>query len=240
MDSTYGQSYRNLYQNHWWWRARERFILQTLESTLRAPGRRSILDVGCGDGLFFRSLSRFGDVEGIEVDGALVNDDNPWKHKVHVGAFDHTFQPQKAYSLILMLDVLEHFSDPLPALHRAKDLLDPAGALVITVPAHRCLWTTHDDLNHHFTRYTKRSLTELLRKAGIRNRGCRYFFHWAFPVKLLAHIKERCLPVTPRIPKIPHRWLNQTMFRLSCLEQKAFRRVPVPFGSSLMVVGGRE
>jgi len=240
MNTQYGLCYRDLYNKHWWWRARERFILSTLESIgLRPRKRHSILDVGCGDGLFFNRLSRFGDVEGIEADATLISEDNPWKSKIHVGAFDSTFQPGKEYSLILMLDVLEHFADPLPALNRALDLMEPGGLLLITVPAFQCLWTAHDDLNHHFTRYTKRSLLELISKTRIRTQSCRYFFHWTFPVKLLVHIKERLLPAKPDIPKIPNLWLNRAMLQVSCLEQRLLHKINVPFGSSLMAVARR-
>ena len=60
MDAEYALNYRELYENHWWWRARERFILATIEG-LRPQGNwGSILDVGCGEGVFFDRLSKFG------------------------------------------------------------------------------------------------------------------------------------------------------------------------------------
>ena len=54
-----------------------------------------------------------------------------------------------------MLDVLEHLPDPLPPLRRALALVGDRGVLVATVPAFRSLWTSHDDINEHFERYTK-------------------------------------------------------------------------------------
>lgn len=69
----------------------------------------------------------------------------------------------KDYSLILMLDVLEHLEDPVGALQHAVDLLTPEGTLLITVPAFMALWTNHDVLNHHLTRYTKRSFSNVAR-----------------------------------------------------------------------------
>ena len=48
-----------------------------------------------------------------------------------------------------MLDVLEHLPNPVVYLRRAEELLDLRGNLLITVPAFSCLWTTHDELNHH-------------------------------------------------------------------------------------------
>jgi len=239
MDLGYGQHYRELYEKHWWWRARERLILSTLEQ-LRPDGNwGAILDVGCGDGLFFDRLSKFGDVEGSENNAEFVSTNNRWKNRIHICSLE-TFQPVKRYSLILLLDVLEHFSDPLPCLRRVLDLLDSKGVLVLTVPAFRCLWTAHDDLNHHFARYTKSSLTQLATSAGIQIHRSQYFFHWTFPVKFILHLKERLIHTSPRVPKVPSPWLNETVYRFSLLEQKIFGVLPLPFDSSLMVVGGRN
>ncbi len=53
--------------------AREHYVLSALERHgVRAGGR--ILDVGCGDGLFFPQLARYGTVEGIEADATLISD----------------------------------------------------------------------------------------------------------------------------------------------------------------------
>lgn len=166
MRADYGASYRELYEHHWWWRARERAILDVLRVEQPADGWKRILDVGCGDGLFFEELSRFGEVEGVEPTEALVSNSGAHRSNIHIVSFDEKFQPGKQYSLILMLDVLEHLAEPAAALRHALDLLTPQGTLLITVPAFRLLWTNHDVINDHYTRYTKRSFGEVARQAG--------------------------------------------------------------------------
>ena len=111
MDRDYGLKYRNLYENHWWWRARECAILTRFEA-ISSVGEHRILDIGCGDGLFFDKLSAFGDVHGVEVNRQLVSPDNPHRDRIHVGPFDDSYQPGRQFSVILMLDVLEHLPDP--------------------------------------------------------------------------------------------------------------------------------
>src|SRR6266545_1573241 len=115
MDPEYALHYRRLYECHWWWRAREDFILAALER-LRPGVGGAILDVGCGDGLFFEKLSRLGLVEGIEMDPTGVTPGGRWASRIHIQPFDESFQPGRQYALVLMLDVLEHFADPLPHL----------------------------------------------------------------------------------------------------------------------------
>lgn len=238
MDTEYGRAYRELYRRHWWWRAREELIVRTLRALLPANASRgTILDVGCGDGLFFDRLSEFGTVEGVEPAATLVSDDGPHRARITVAPFDERFEPGKRYSVILMLDVLEHIAEPARALRHALSLLEPGGTFLATVPAFNALWTTHDDINHHYTRYTKRSFRALARDGGLRVELERYFFHWTVPAKLATRAVEAFSHPTPAPPRVPTAWLNESLFTLSLLEQRALSRVPLPFGSSLMVAG---
>jgi 2-polyprenyl-3-methyl-5-hydroxy-6-metoxy-1,4-benzoquinol methylase len=123
MREDYLDLYRELYMRHWWWRAREKLILKTLRAQQPAQGWKSILDVGCGDGLFFDQLLRLGEVEGVEPSAALVNPESAHRSRIHICPLDENFQPGKQFSLILMLDVLEHLPDPAAALGRALALL---------------------------------------------------------------------------------------------------------------------
>jgi 2-polyprenyl-3-methyl-5-hydroxy-6-metoxy-1,4-benzoquinol methylase len=240
VDEAYVRNYRKLYAEHWWWRAREDLILDSL-ARLRPNGNwGSILDVGCGDGLFFGKLQTLGSVEGIEMDPRGVSDSSPWLPQIQVRSFDETFRPEKLYSLILMLDVLEHFADPSARLARALALLQPDGILLLTVPAFRGLWTSHDDLNHHYTRYTKAELASLVRGSGGRVVESRYFFHWTAPLKLAAHVFERFFPARPSSPRVPAGWINRGLYRLSRAEQPIGRRLSVPFGSSLLTIVVRQ
>jgi len=239
VDPEYARRYRELYERHWWWRAREEFVLETVRRHLPAGGSRSILDVGCGDGLLFDRLAAFGEVQGVESDASLIGPANPHRHRIHVGPFDASFAPGKRYGLILMLDVLEHLPDPAGALRRAVDLLEPDGLLVVTVPAFRLLWTTHDDLNHHFTRYTKHRFAVLARAAGVRVIRAAYFFHWLFPAKLVTRLIEGVAHPRPSSPRVPARWINEPLYRLSRLEQRLLTPLGLPFGSSLLAVGRR-
>src|SRR5438045_7619127 len=120
----YGNAYRELYERHWWWRAREKMLLDILRTNQPVGGWRRILDVGCGDGLFFDRLLEFGDVQGVEPSGCLVNDLGKHRSRIHVGTFDAGLRLEQPFSLILMLDVLEHMPEPVRAIRYALHLLD--------------------------------------------------------------------------------------------------------------------
>jgi 2-polyprenyl-3-methyl-5-hydroxy-6-metoxy-1,4-benzoquinol methylase len=240
MDPEYKAAYRDLFARHWWWRARKELVLSTVDAI--RPGRSwgAILDVGCGDGLLFDDLASRGEVEGVEPDASLLTPGGRWHDRIHVGPFDETFRPGKVYGLILLLDVLEHLPDAPRCLARARELLDVDGRLVITVPAFRLLWTTHDTLNEHYMRYTRRGIAALATRARVRIHEARYFFHWTAPVKLAVRVKETVRATAAVPPRVPPSWINESLYRLSRLEQRALAPLALPFGSSLLVVAGRR
>ncbi len=239
MDLSYGLNYKNLYFNHWWWRARAAAIVSVLHRRSPVSGYDNILDIGCGDGLFFDHLLKFGNVDGVEPCADLVNADAPHYHRIHVCPFDQNFQPGKLYSVILMLDVLEHFPDPVDTLRHALALLTRDGTILITVPAFRVLRTNQDVINHHFTRFTKESLRAVAQKAGMRIESEHYWFQWLFPLKLLQRGIEQLFRLNPRIPKIPPAPINTAAYLFSRFELALAQRVFFPFGSSLFVVAGK-
>jgi 2-polyprenyl-3-methyl-5-hydroxy-6-metoxy-1,4-benzoquinol methylase len=238
VDAEYGQRYRELFERHWWWRAREHVILDALTRHGATVRRQAILDVGCGDGLFFDRLAELGEVEGVEPDGTLVDPKGRWASRIRVAPFDARFAPGKRYSLILMLDVLEHLDDPAAALRHARTLLEPDGLLLITVPAFRALWTRHDDVNHHVTRYTKATWQALAGDAGVTTSEARYFFHWTFPAKLLVRAVEAVRPPRDERARVPATPINAALYGLSRLEHRLLSWAGLPFGSSLLIAAG--
>jgi 2-polyprenyl-3-methyl-5-hydroxy-6-metoxy-1,4-benzoquinol methylase len=242
VDSEYGRHYRDLFERHWWWRARERLILDTLRRHQPASGWRAVLDVGCGDGLFFDKLATLDGVtcvEGVEPEAALVSRGGPHADNIFVAPFDERFDPGRRYSLILMLDVLEHLPNPVGAVSHVLSLLEPKGVFLATVPAFMALWTRHDDLNHHFTRYTARSFRSVADAAGLKITAARYFFHWLAAAKIATRLSEKVVSGAPDVPRVPPAPINRTCYALSRLEERLLGAARIPFGSSLLVVGTR-
>jgi len=242
VDPTYGAYYEELYRRHWWWRAREAAILHELARLKPPGGWRHILDVGCGNGLFFDRLSELGEVTGVEPDTALLDPKGRWRQAIHGVPFDAGFQPGHRFDVILLLDVLEHLDDPAGALHHALSLLEPDGVVLCTVPAFQWLWTRHDEINHHRRRYNRPAFRELAARSGLVITQERYLFQWLVPAKLLVRLLERLRSSPPSLPGIPPEPINGLLRIVSGIQEWVTRVIRVPWGGSLMVTlkeGGR-
>ncbi|GAC1315791.1 MAG: class I SAM-dependent methyltransferase [Isosphaeraceae bacterium] len=235
MRAEYARHYRDLSERHWWWRAREAFVLSRLERLRRLdadPRPWNILDIGCGAGSWFDRLSRFGEVEGIEPDAESARD-SPHRHRIQVAAFDADFQAEKPIDLVLLLDVLEHLEDDLGALRAIARSLRPGGRLVLTVPAFPWLWSGHDEINRHYRRYVALGLKSVLGQAGFQVETLHYFYHWTVaPLLVRRWVDPSGSKKAARIPQVPPAFLNRSLMLLS---QVDFSLVPlrIPLGSSL-------
>ncbi len=235
MDPAFSAFYRTMYEKHWWFRMREHWLVQILQRHQPQQGWLSILDVGCGDALFFDELAKFGEVEGVEPCGDIVNPGGPHSKKIHIARFDRDFQPGKQYNLILLLDVLEHLQRPDEALEVCRRLLHTGGTVLITVPAFRLAWTNHDVINHHVTRYRRSTLFPLLRSAGFRIDESAYWFQWTLPLRLLQGPIERIFRLPPGNPGIPPPFVNRALCAFCAVEHILLGPLHIPFGTTLFV-----
>lgn len=243
MEPNYAQHYRELWNRHWWWRSRRRFVLRLIEDIRRRQTIRHILDVGCGDGLFFEDLMAFAPTWGIEPDGQLLTPENPYRDRIDVGLFGQTPNTLRCYDLIVMLDVLEHIEDDAAAVRTLAASLEPEGRVVLTVPALPMLWSAHDMVNHHFRRYTKATLRQRLEANGLVVERIGYYFFWTTgPLLLRRWLRPSDAEGTDRGAyevRIPGPVLNRLMQTISQWEHLAARRIRLPIGSSLFAIGRR-
>ncbi|MBN8548100.1 MAG: methyltransferase domain-containing protein [Deltaproteobacteria bacterium] len=122
------------------------------------PNSTRVLDIGCGSAAIGRALQARGmqDLFAIEIDAqARANAAGVYKS---IGTSLDEFQGQQ-FDLILILDVLEHLTDPYAFLGRACELLAPQGRLLISVPniAH---WSTRFLLLAGRFDYTERGILD--------------------------------------------------------------------------------
>jgi SAM-dependent methyltransferase len=166
MDRELMQATMEVDDHHWWYRGRRRIIRSELDR-LPLPRQAEILDAGCGSGRTLEELVDYGTVSGIELseDAAEVARGRGLGEVV-VGRLEELPWETDSFDLITCLDVIEHTPEDGPALAELLRVCRPGGFLLVTVPAYPSLWSLHDEANHHFRRYSRRSLRQALLGAG--------------------------------------------------------------------------
>jgi SAM-dependent methyltransferase len=262
IQATYAQQYEALWNRHWWWRARRRFVLARIARLARQRPLTRILDIGCGNGLLFDDLLAHGDVMGIEPDGGLVDPNGRHAGRIRVEPFTPAFRadsggggggPSAGFDLILMLDVLEHLEHDRPAARHVHNLLAPGGFFLLTVPALPALWSRHDDANLHYRRYTKATLRAVLAAAGLDILSLQYYFGWTVLPMGLRRVLAPGKPTPGKaarggggaghggeaeeyVVRVPPAPVNAAMYAVTRAEQVVLGGVGVPVGSSLIAV----
>ena len=87
----------------------------------------------------------------------------------NLGRADVRHLPVRSASVdvITALDLIEHIRDDHGLLDEFHRVLRPGGIAVMSVPAHKHLWSAHDVALHHFRRYEKREFRNLVTGAGV-------------------------------------------------------------------------
>jgi SAM-dependent methyltransferase len=223
---------------HWWFTARRRIVAAAIEQQVRLPAPARILEVGCGTGSNLALLARYGAVDAIEPDdGARALASRRSGLAIRGGLLpDGVAIEDRAYDLIVLLDVLEHVDDDFGALRVLRGKLAPGGRMLLTVPASPWMWSAHDVAHHHKRRYTARSLRGVLAGAGFRVRHLSHFNTLLFPliagVRLLHKLTGReggddALPPPP---------VNRALAALFGAERHLVARASAPFGVSLLAI----
>jgi SAM-dependent methyltransferase len=166
MDEQLMQTMLQADERHWWYRGRRRIILAELDR-LPLPSAARVLDAGCGSGRTLQELVRYGVVEGIELNPqAAEMAAGRGYGEVKVGRLEELPWDEDTFDLIACLDVIEHTPDDGVTFRELRRVCKPGGWLLVTVPAYQSLWSAHDEANHHYRRYARRSLREAAQRSG--------------------------------------------------------------------------
>ena len=240
MDRDYELQTHRAEDRHWWYRGRRK-VLARVFAELDLPHSARILDAGCGSGRNMVELSRLGTATGVELSetSVILARERAVGEVIEGSVLEMPFETN-SFDLAVSLDVIEHLDQHLEALRELRRVVAPGGALLVTVPAYGWLWSGHDEINHHFRRYTRRSLQRVAQQAGWQQVRTTYFNSLLLPVAILLRVLERVDTKTTEssldlwVPPAPANWLLELPLDLEAALIGRGGRIPA--GLSLLAV----
>jgi 2-polyprenyl-3-methyl-5-hydroxy-6-metoxy-1,4-benzoquinol methylase len=233
---------------HFWFEARSRLIRATLAEALGSLDGRSVLDVGCGTGYVLGDLDKAGMITcGIDMHLECLRYARERSDGAILCASAHHLPFDSQFDAALLCDVIEHVDDDVAVLRTAAQAVRPGGVVLVTVPAHRWLWSALDDVAVHKRRYERDALRAALLAAGLTRPTVRHFNALLTPLQLLQRLmlrrqsiataedRERVVRRAMRVPPAP---LN-ALLRLAGWVDIPLSRVGLPFGPSLIGLATR-
>ncbi|GLK75467.1 hypothetical protein GCM10008171_07210 [Methylopila jiangsuensis] len=195
------------------------------------PEGATVIDVGCGPGLFRRHLphARFVGLDPYAADDV---DDAVIRETLEV----HAENNPSVYDVATAFHVIEHVPDPLSHVKRMARMLKPGGLLVLAAPLHPSPLTRIPNLPvnmppHHVTWWNPSAFSALAREAGLE-----VVEATSLPASphqgLILWMSKLLLSETDKAPAeryFGHRWAWHASLVLSYLAAKvAFRIRPLP------------
>jgi SAM-dependent methyltransferase len=231
---------------HFWFRARNRVILETMRRVMGPMAGRLALDVGCGTGFVLAAL----EAEGLNAGGIDMHRTSLLRARARIrgplvwsNAAALPFFPD--FDIVTLCDVIEHTEADGRVLQEAAGVLVPDGFLVVTVPAGPHLWTSYDEASGHKRRYDRARLADVLDRSGFRVRYLGYFNC----LPLLAQVLHRALTSKKSVPdrvdivrkalRVPPEPINTLLGALIPLEAP-FRGLRWVRGGSLIAIAQRS
>jgi len=208
---------------HWYYRAKSAAMMRFLQG---GP-ITSILDVGAGSGFFSRHLLD----HTAATDAICVDPNYPEEHQEHHHGKPIGFVHRVASfggDVVLMMDVLEHVDNDTALLREYADAIKPGTRVLITVPAHAWMWSSHDVFLEHYRRYTIKQVDALIERAGLHLLRSSYYFGSTLPLAATLRLGRRLNPFhvdRPGSDMRPHApAINQFLLRLTQAEMPLLGR----------------
>ena len=140
-----------------------------LAGRMRNHIRGKVLEIGAGIGNF----ARWARQTATEYH---VSDNDPRLVEELSKEFDRAFNwdlftpfPDDAlYDTVVILNVVEHLENDREALKCIHARIQPGGNLVLMVPAMQFLYGSMDRAFGHYRRYTKKTISEVIRSTGFK------------------------------------------------------------------------
>jgi SAM-dependent methyltransferase len=227
---------------HFWFRGFRRFVAPAIAEI--AAGRRDLvlLDCGCGTGHNLSTLLQpLGSTFGFDL--TLAGLARARAAGLRLARADMAAIPFQSgrFDLVTSFDVLQYVRDDAVVMKEITRVIKPGGGLVATAAALDVLRGGHAATWPEMRRYTTTRMRSIVEGAGLKVRHLTYLFATLFPAMLAVRLADRASGAGEddwemRVPATP---INETLSGMLAVEAAVSRRIPMPVGSSVLVVASR-
>ena len=230
-------------RNHFWFHGFRASFTPVLQQI--AGGRRDLrlLDCGCGTGYNLQHLLRpYGRAFGFDLSEDAMRRGRDAHLPIARGTMHHIPFRSNMFDVATSFDVMQSVPDDGAALREMARVLKPGGHVVLNVTALEFLRGDHSDVWAELRRYTPRMARRLLADAGLQPVRIVFLFGSILPMVLGVRLGQRLArrfrhPTRDQDLQTPAAPVNTVLAWLVRGEAALARRIPIPFGSSLMIVG---
>lgn len=235
MDPNEIDKMHQLEDEHWWFQGKKYLIESILDRTDIPSGR--FLDIGCGTGIFLRTLEKRGTTYGLDLsEQALSYCRKDGSRLLARGSGGLLPFKDNSFSLITLLDMIEHIENDKEVLKEVYRICTPGGVVIITVPAFGFLWGSHDDSHHHKRRYLSRQLREVGLYTGFLPEKLTYTNFFIFLPLLIRRILSRKSSVKESDLRHTPKAINETLKMIYRFEAFYLKKANFPWGVSLLMI----
>ena len=137
---------------------------------------KKLLEVGSAYGYFLDEAAKHFECFGIEINQEGVDLSNKRGHKVFQGELtDDVLKKIGKVDVVVMLDVIEHLTDPFAIIKKLYDNMNPGGIILIVTGNHSSMlskmmgqnWRLMTPPQHTFF-FSSNTLKRLVKKAGFK------------------------------------------------------------------------
>lgn len=226
-------------RDHFWIRWRFEILRREMQRLAIHPGKT--LEIGCGHGILRQQIE---ETFKVAVDGCDLNLQALRRAPTGQGRlllydiFDQLPEMQRAYDMILLMDVIEHLDDDLGFLQTALTHLKPGGLVALNVPAHMSLFSNYDLVAGHKRRYNADQLNSLFERSSLTPMA---MVSWGFSMVPLLVVRKLLLKFVSKEKTIATGFAPKGRLMKSGLDlvSRIEPRLPfqLPLGSSITAFG---
>ena len=232
---------RQAADSHFWFYGFRRFVGTVLADVAGGRTDLRIIDCGCGMGQNMPLLAPHGRVVGFELEPRAAAAGREFSKPIACADITRIPFPDDLFDLAVSFDVLQVVETDVAAVREMARVVRPGGRIVLTVAAFGMLSGDHAELWGECRRYTPRTARELTENAGLRVERVSFAFLSLFPLMLAVRTAQRLIRPFRAAPshsdmEVPWKPLNVALMRVLDIEAAFTRHVPMPIGTSLIVV----